>query len=123
MTLFELTTVLPADDPILSNCTQTVVYRRGTTTDPNTYRFEDETIEPNARYRYRLKQVDFDGTTSFSEIVEVFTEDPSQIAMSEFYPNPAGNGRATLNINVADPVESMEARRCGRTSASAGFPR
>lgn len=84
----------------------TFVEGRGTTTDAITYHHTDNTVEPNARYRYRLKQIDFDGTTSFSEIVEVFTEDPSKIALSELYPNPAVNGRVQLQINVADPVDA-----------------
>ena len=57
-------------------------------------------------YQYRLKQIDYDGATSYSEVVEVFTEDPSQIALSEFYPNPVRGDRVNLTLNVADQAEA-----------------
>jgi hypothetical protein len=86
----------------------TFVEGHGTSTDPHSYRFVDESVQANVHYRYRLKQIDLDGTTSlsFSEIIEVFTEDPSQIALSEFYPNPVNTGRTRLEISVAEPVEA-----------------
>jgi hypothetical protein len=77
----------------------------GTTTEPRSYRFSDPNIEANVHYRYRLKQIDFDGTTSFSEVVEVFTENPSAVELSEIYPNPIAGGRATLRINIANDQE------------------
>lgn len=78
----------------------------GTTTHPNRYRFIDEDVAPNVHYRYRLKQIDLDGSSSFSEVVEVFTEDPSQVALGSFYPNPTDGGIASLDINVADATEA-----------------
>lgn len=78
----------------------------GTTNDPQSYAFSDTEVETNVRYRYRLKQIDLDGTTSFSDIVEVFTEEAGSVALSEFYPNPTSNGRARLNINVAEPTQA-----------------
>ena len=78
----------------------------GTATDPQTYSFRDDTVEPNAHYRYRLRQIDLDGTTSLSQIVEVFTEDPSQIALSELYPNPVSGDHASLRVNLANVAEA-----------------
>lgn len=74
----------------------------GTTTDPQSYTFADETAQPNVLYRYRLKQVDLDGTTSFSPIVEVFAEAPGLVSVGDVYPNPASGQGARLDINVAE---------------------
>jgi hypothetical protein len=56
-----------------------------------TYSFTDEQPLPGDNY-YRLKQVDLDGTTSFSKIKIVRQEDLSDVAI---YPNP-NNGSFTI---------------------------
>ncbi len=42
----------------------------GTTTEVYQYYFIDESVQPG-NYQYRLKQIDFDGTFEYSNIIEV----------------------------------------------------
>jgi hypothetical protein len=61
---------------------------QGTTTELTTYFYEDEISEINSnKLYYRLKQIDFDGTFTYSEEVEVFTQ-PLNFSISQNYPNP-----------------------------------
>ena len=59
----------------------------GTTTETNSYQFIDNSISSN-KYYYRLKQVDFDGTFEYSNIVEVDINTVSEFALNQNYPNP-----------------------------------
>ncbi|MCB0491253.1 MAG: hypothetical protein KDC93_02445 [Cyclobacteriaceae bacterium] len=66
----------------------------GTTLARKNYRYLDEYPTDGISY-YRLKQTDFDGTISFSEIARVDLSAPAQIVV---YPNPiARSTTATLN--------------------------
>jgi len=61
---------------------------KGTTTEPNSYFYEDDISEISAtKLLYRLKQIDFDGTISYSDEVEVITQ-PFDYALLQNYPNP-----------------------------------
>jgi len=59
----------------------------GTTTEIHNYSFTDRHIEAG-NYKYRLKQVDFDGTFKFSDVVEVDVPEPLTFEMEQNYPNP-----------------------------------
>jgi hypothetical protein len=61
----------------------------GTTTEPRSYSYTDE-FEYNATQSiyYRLKQVDYNGTVIYSEIVSVVIELPIEYALGQNYPNP-----------------------------------
>jgi hypothetical protein len=59
---------------------------KGTTTEPQTYSFTDKDLQPG-NYSYRLKQVDFDGTYEYSDVVEVEVA-PATFSLSQNYPNP-----------------------------------
>ncbi len=59
----------------------------GTTTEPQFYSFTDESV-PSGEYQYRLKQIDFDGSFEYSEIVEVEIEAPTEFSLEQNYPNP-----------------------------------
>jgi hypothetical protein len=60
----------------------------GTTTEPRSYSFMDESVATGI-YIYRLKQIDFDGTFSYSnEIVVEVDLAPNDFALSQNYPNP-----------------------------------
>lgn len=50
------------------------------------YEFKDETIESGRTYYYRLAQQDFDGTLTYSDIIELTTSITSPIFA--IYPNP-----------------------------------
>ena len=59
----------------------------GTTTEPKSYSFIDENVSEGI-YQYRLKQIDFDGTFEYSQIVEVEIPSPTEFSLEQNYPNP-----------------------------------
>jgi hypothetical protein len=59
----------------------------GTTTEIQSYIFIDENVLAG-EYSYRLKQMDYDGTTEYSNIVEVEITQPAEYSLSQNYPNP-----------------------------------
>ena len=59
----------------------------GTTTQTTSYHFVDKNVE-FGKYAYRLKQIDFDGTFSYSGEVEVEVGLPINFALEQNYPNP-----------------------------------
>ena len=67
----------------------------GTSADEHNYTFYDNNPQPGVNY-YRLEQVDFNGTSSFSSVVEV-RFDVNDLGLIAVYPNPVGDGKA-LNV-------------------------
>ncbi len=61
----------------------------GTTTEPRSYSFIDN-IEANGTQTiyYRLKQVDYNGSFEYSDIVSVVFDLPTEYALGQNYPNP-----------------------------------
>lgn len=59
----------------------------GTTTETNSYSFEDNNLLPGS-YSYRLKQIDFDGSFKYSETVEVRISVPVEFSLEQNFPNP-----------------------------------
>ena len=61
----------------------------GTTTEPRTYSFSDD-IQFNSTQSiyYRLKQVDYNGSVNYSDIVSVVFDIPTEFALGQNYPNP-----------------------------------
>lgn len=59
----------------------------GTSTENNSYSFKDENLG-NGVYKYRLKQIDFDGTENFSKTIEVDFNTPLQFTLEQNFPNP-----------------------------------
>jgi photosystem II stability/assembly factor-like uncharacterized protein len=59
----------------------------GTSTEPQKYSYTDDELD-NGVYNYRLKQIDFNGTFDYSEIVEVEVLVPSVFKLEQNYPNP-----------------------------------
>jgi len=61
---------------------------KGTTSEPTSYFYEDDISKISVtKILYRLKQIDFDGTVSYSEEIEVVTQ-PFDYALYQNYPNP-----------------------------------
>ena len=60
---------------------------KGTTTQPNQYSFVDNNVGYGTYY-YRLAQVNFDGTITYSREVEVNVGLPIKFALEQNYPNP-----------------------------------
>lgn len=58
----------------------------GTTTEPKSYSFVDENLSTGI-YKYRLKQIDYDGTVNYSNEIE-FEITPVEFGLEQNYPNP-----------------------------------
>jgi len=59
----------------------------GTTTEQRSYSYLDRTVEQGVNY-YRLKQVDFDGSYAYSDVVEIDATGPLSFDLAQNYPNP-----------------------------------
>ncbi|MBK7632244.1 MAG: T9SS type A sorting domain-containing protein [Ignavibacteriales bacterium] len=59
----------------------------GTTTEPMIYSFSDVNLNPGTYY-YRLKQIDYDGTFEYSDLVEIDIITPDIYLLHQNYPNP-----------------------------------
>ena len=59
----------------------------GTTTEPQSYSYKDENLTAG-KYLYRLKQIDFDGTFEYSNIIESEILPPAKFSLEQNYPNP-----------------------------------
>ncbi|RKY94024.1 MAG: hypothetical protein DRQ13_08740 [Ignavibacteriae bacterium] len=66
----------------------------GTTTEPKLYSFIDDLSRlrenvTTGTYKYRLKQIDFDGTFTYSKEIEVVVDfTPKEFVLYQNYPNP-----------------------------------
>jgi len=71
----------------------------GTTTEPKEYSFQEELSE-SGKYSYRLKQIDYDGSYEYSNIVNVdFSLTPKEYSLKQNYPNPF-NPTTIINYSV-----------------------
>ena len=75
----------------------------GTTTEQKQYTFTDRNVTAGVDHAYRLKQIDFDGTFDYSDVVNVGSTIPTEFALEQNYPNPFN---PTTNIVYAVPVKS-----------------
>ena len=74
----------------------------GTTSEFKSYSFIDSKISTGA-YSYRLKQIDFDGTFSYSSVIEIEVSGPKDLLLEQNYPNPFN---PTTKIRYQIPQES-----------------
>ncbi|MCC6332187.1 MAG: T9SS type A sorting domain-containing protein, partial [Ignavibacteria bacterium] len=72
----------------------------GNSTQTLNYRFFDDKVENGYTYEYRLRQHDFDGRESFSNIVSV-VKTGLGIALENNYPNPVAN-KTTFRFRVVN---------------------
>jgi len=75
----------------------------GTTTEQKQYSFYDRNLESGVNYSYRLKQVDFDGSFEYSQVINLGSTLPLEFALEQNYPNPFN---PTTTIEYAVPVKS-----------------
>ncbi len=71
----------------------------GSTTERNEYRFVDEGFK--GKVYYRLKQIDFNGTFSFSDVIEINGVTVTTIELEQNYPNPF-NPSTKIKYQIAD---------------------
>ncbi|MCX8105957.1 MAG: right-handed parallel beta-helix repeat-containing protein [Ignavibacterium album] len=74
----------------------------GTTTELQNYSFVDRNLVAG-NYMYRLKQIDFDGTFKYSNIIEVEITTPIEFVLEQNYPNPFNPG---TRISWHSPISS-----------------
>lgn len=63
------------------------VIAAGNSNSPKEYSFTDRNLY-SAKYQYRLKMIDADGSCKYSSIVDVEIQLPKEYAISQNYPNP-----------------------------------
>lgn len=70
----------------------------GTTTENRSYTFTDKSPASGTNI-YRLRQVDYDGSFSYSNEIEVMLELPKEYSLSQNYPNPF-NPSTVINYQI-----------------------
>jgi hypothetical protein len=65
----------------------------------NVYTFTDNNIKENGKYYYRIKQLDFDGSFSYSNAVEVDINRVAAFDLAQNYPNPF-NPATVINYQI-----------------------
>jgi hypothetical protein len=74
----------------------------GTTNSPRTYSFEDRLPANTAsEIRYRLRQIDRDGTEDFSPVVMVRGQSSAAFGIADAFPNPF-NPSTTLSLHLEE---------------------
>lgn len=72
----------------------------GTTTEPNNYSFIDNNLS-GGKYFFRLKQIDYDGSFSYSGVVEADVSVPREFSLEQNYPNPF-NPATTIRFTIPE---------------------
>ncbi len=73
---------------------------QGTTTNPINYFYEDNNIDHSvSSIRYRLKQIDYNGTFEYSDVVEIENVAPLSFVLDQNYPNPF-NPETTIKYGI-----------------------
>ncbi|MBA4310527.1 MAG: hypothetical protein C0425_09350 [Chlorobiaceae bacterium] len=76
---------------------------KGTTTSVSNYSFVDKNLFASKFY-YRLIQIDLDGTSTMSNVVEVDISGPSQFSLEQNFPNPF-NANTVIRFQIGTRSE------------------
>jgi len=78
----------------------------GSSATPHNYQFTDNSIKSidAKNVRYRLKQLDYDGSFSYSDVIEVTLPGTDSFVLLQNYPNPFN---PSTNINFSLPIRSQ----------------
>ncbi len=79
--------------------TDSFVAGAGTTSRSTSYEYRVSNVR-TGKNRFRLRQVDVDGTYDYSSVVEVFVDLPGKVFVTEAYPNPFSSS-ATMSLGVS----------------------
>lgn len=83
----------------------------GSSTLLHNYYYSDDISDVNATsVKYRLKQIDFDGTFEYSPVVEVSLSVPSSYSLEQNYPNPFNpitKIRYSISSNVKNQISKV----------------
>lgn len=90
----------------------------GTTTNGQSYSYTDNNLT-QGKYFYRLKQVDFDGSFEYSEVIEAEIIAPSVFSLEQNYPNPFNpSTKIDFSLAVDSKVEMKLFNILGQEVAS-----
>ncbi len=93
-----------SQNPVINNQTEWetagFVPGHGTTTKSAAYTFEESGLSTGSYY-YRLKQIDFDGSFEYSNVVNVNIDVPDKFLLSQNYPNPF-NPSTTIEFTIPE---------------------
>ncbi|MCG6958745.1 S8 family peptidase, partial [bacterium BMS3Abin03] len=76
----------------------------GNSNSPKSYSYFDEGIKLTGKYYYRLRQIDNDGSSNYSEILEVNIGLPDELELKQNYPNPF-NPTTTISFSIPQTGE------------------
>ena len=68
--------------------------------NPHSYNFTDSDVQAGS-YKYRLKQVDLDGTYEYSDEIEVEVIALSEFTLEQNYPNPF-NPSTSISYSISE---------------------
>ena len=86
-----------------------IVKGAGTTVKETQYQFNDKTPVKGINY-YRLKQVDFDGMYSYSNVVSIEVDFDVHVFLPTVFPNPTDSENIHVRIETSDKQEPIRVR-------------
>jgi len=76
----------------------------GTTTEQQNYSYVDRNLD-DGKYFYRLKQVDYNGSYEYSNVIEVDLRSLNEYALEQNYPNPF-NPTTTIGYILKEKINA-----------------